>query len=172
MLMAASEPRPPPGKPATGPMAEGSGRVAKEGRAPPPEGKVPPNHSEIFSIDWPPRSRPKTSSHSSGRTRAAKTWSLDRWRWRRVSISVRRFSFDWRTGISYTHSTSFWDLQRPHGFWPSHYGAGRNVSEGRWRENQVRSRPRSGPPTFARFFRHSVQAFCVTTPRPRRRFEC
>lgn len=25
--------------------------------------------------------------------------------------------------------------------------------------------------TFARFFRHSVQAFGVTTPRPRRRFE-
>lgn len=80
-------------------FGKASGRWKDDG-PPPPEGRELPSHSEMISIDCPPRRRFKTSSQSSGRTRAARTWSLDRCRWRRLSISPRKFSLDWRTGIS------------------------------------------------------------------------
>jgi hypothetical protein len=89
------------------------------GSVSPAEGRAPLSHSDIDPTLWPLRKRVSTSSQSPGRTRARRTSSLLRcWR-RSSSSSERRFSLDWRTGISYIHST-FCVLHRPQGLSPSH----------------------------------------------------
>ena len=80
------------------------------------------------------------------------------------------------------HSTSFCALQREQGVCPSHCqsetnGASAFKSARGGRQDVESSRPPASGlllpqrHTFARFFRHSVQAFCVTAPSPRFLFE-
>lgn len=77
---------------------------------------------------------------------------------RRCSTSSRRLSFDWRTRASYSHWTIPWDLHLVQGCRPSHYVTF---------ESTVGHMPKGQAVlTFARFLRHSVHAFAVTSPAP------